>query len=85
MNQGLAKPRMRAMAVAVHLLVVSIVGGGVGPWVVGQLSDGLVGEHGDASIRYALLIVLAVSTVTAGVFYLLTSRTLRADLAEAIE
>jgi predicted MFS family arabinose efflux permease len=83
MNQGLARPRMRAMAVAVHLFVVSVVGGGIGPFLVGRLSDGLAAEWGDASIRHALLIVLGVGTLGAGIFYLFTSRTLRADLAEA--
>jgi MFS family permease len=83
MNQGLARPRMRAMAVAVHLFVVSVVGGDIGPFLVGRLSDGLAAEWGDASIRHALLIVLGVGTLGAGIFYLFTSRTLRADLAEA--
>jgi predicted MFS family arabinose efflux permease len=83
MNQGLAKPRMRAMAVAVHLFVVSIVGGGVGPWLVGRASDALRVTHGELGIRFALLGVFATGVVLAGVFYLLAARTLARDFEAA--
>ena len=83
MNQFLAKPRMRGMSVAIHLFVVSIVGGGVGPWAVGRLSDTLGADLGDEAIRYALLIVAATGAFLAGVFYLLAAKTLREDVERA--
>jgi predicted MFS family arabinose efflux permease len=83
MNQFLAKPRMRAMSVAIHLFVVSLLGGGLGPWVVGRLSDAFRPEYGEASIRYALLAVLAVGTVGAALSYLGTSRSLERGLERA--
>jgi MFS family permease len=83
MNQGLARPRMRAMAVAVHLFVVSIVGGGVGPWLVGRASDALRAAHGELGIRFALLGVFATGVAVAGVFYLLAARTLARDFETA--
>ncbi|MBW2267479.1 MAG: MFS transporter [Deltaproteobacteria bacterium] len=83
MNQFLAKPRMRAMSVAIHLFVVSIMGGGVGPWLVGRLSDTLAGDFGDLAIRYALLSVVAGGALIAGIFYLFASVTLRADVERA--
>ncbi len=85
MNQGLAKPRMRATAVALHLLVVGIVGGGISPWIVGELSDAFAAEQGAAGLRSALLIVVCTASALAGVFYLVASRWLRADLSSAEE
>jgi MFS family permease len=83
MNQGLAKPRMRAMAVAVHLFVVSIVGGGIGPWLVGRASDALRASQGELGIRFALLGVFAVGVTVAGFSYLLAARTLPRDFEAA--
>lgn len=39
--QGVAEPRMRAMAAAILLFVVNLLGAGVGPPVLGALSDQL--------------------------------------------
>jgi MFS family permease len=83
MNQGLARPRMRATAVALHLLVVGIVGGGAAPWLVGHLSDAFAAEQGTGSLRSALLFVVCASSALAGVGYLAASRRLREDLSSA--
>ena len=83
MNQALARPRMRAMAVAIHLFVVSIVGGGVGPWLVGRASDALRATQGELGIRFALLGVFAVGVSVAGIFYLLVARSLARDFEAA--
>ena len=83
MNQGLARPRMRATAVAVHLFVVSILGGGVGPWVVGMMNDAFQAEYGDAGIRQSLIWVQSVCLVLAGACYVLVSRTLARDMEGA--
>ncbi len=83
MNQGIAKPRMRATAVALHLLVVGIVGGGLSPWLVGHLSDAFTASDGPAALSSALLVVVCASSALAGVFYLVASRWLRADLSSA--
>jgi predicted MFS family arabinose efflux permease len=83
MNQGLAKPRMRATAVALHLLVVSIIGGGLAPWWVGHLSDAFAAEQGAEALRPALLIVACASGALAGVFYLVASVWVRDDLSSA--
>ena len=83
MNQGLARPRMRATAVAVHLFVVSILGGGVGPWVVGLMNDAFQAEYGDAGIRQSLIWVQCVGLLLAGGCYLLVARTLDRDMEGA--
>jgi len=83
MNQFLAKPRMRATSVAVQLLIVNLIGGVVGPWVVGRGSDALSGSSGELAIREALSATVAVATVLACLFYFATSLYLRRDVAEA--
>jgi MFS family permease len=83
LNQGLAPPRMRAMAAAIHLITVSLLGGGLGPWLVGRMNDALRVDHGDAGIRYSLLAMIGLGSACAGVFYLISSVTLRRDLEAA--
>ena len=74
---------MRATAVALHLLVVGIVGGGVSPYLVGHLSDSFAPTQGAAALGSALLIVVCTTSALAGVFYLVASRWLREDLSSA--
>ena len=85
MNQALAKPRMRAMSIAMHLFVVSIVGGGVGPWIIGRLNDSFQADYGDEGIRYSLLIVVCSACIVAALFYVLASRSYRENVAAAQE
>jgi predicted MFS family arabinose efflux permease len=75
--QSLVKPRMRAMMSAVALFAMNIVGFGIGPVLVGGLSD-LFG--GGENVRYALL-VFVVCMPWACVHYALAARTYRVDLA----
>src|SRR5262249_36544208 len=85
MNQGLARPRMRATAVALHLLVVGIVGGGLSPWLVGHLSDQFPAARGPAARRSGLLVGVCAASALAGAGYLVAARTLRRDFEAAGE
>jgi MFS family permease len=85
LNQGLARPRMRAMSAAIHLIAVSLVGGGLGPWLVGALNDALRPAYGELGIRYSLLVTIPLGSALAGLLYFATSLTLRRDLASASE
>ena len=49
---------MRAMASAILLFVINLIGLGLGPQGVGILSDLLAATSGSESLRYALLIVV---------------------------
>lgn len=80
--QGLARPDMRALASAIFLFIVNLVGMGLGPLIVGYLSDVLEPRFGVESIRYALLIMTA-GTLWATAHYLLAARTLPEDLDRA--
>lgn len=80
MSQGLARPAMRALVSAILLFVINLIGLGLGPLVVGVLSDALAPRYGVESVRYALLIVVAAGAAWSTVHYALAARTLRADL-----
>jgi len=79
MIQAMVKLRMRAMASAVLFLILNLIGLGLGPQVVGALSDLLTPSYGDEAVRYALLIV-SFSGLWAAIHYALAARTLEADL-----
>jgi predicted MFS family arabinose efflux permease len=52
---SVVRPRMRATAGAVSIFWQSVVGSGLGPVVVGVLSDAMAPTLGAQSLRYALL------------------------------
>lgn len=59
MIQTLVPPRMRAIAVGLLSVCVSLIGGGLGSLVAATLSDALRPKFGEDSLRYALLISCA--------------------------
>lgn len=81
-TQNLARPNLRAMAAAFSAAVHGLIGHGLGPLVVGDLSERLTPNHGPHAIRYALLFATLMPIASAVVFAL-AARTLRADLARA--
>jgi MFS family permease len=82
MSQGLATVRMRAVATSLVLFVQTLIGLGVGPLLVGFISDHLAPSVGRDSLRYGLVIVGLVN-LWAAVHYFRGARTLREDLALA--
>jgi len=80
LNQSLVPIRMRSVASAILLFIVNIIGLGLGPQLVGLLSDFFQEQHGVESLRYALLCLSLVNVWTA-LHYFLAARTLQKDLA----
>jgi hypothetical protein len=80
MAQGLARAHMRALVSAILLFIINLVGLGLGPQVVGMLSDALAPGWGIESVRYALLWVVLAGAAWSTLHYALAARTLRADL-----
>lgn len=74
--QSIVPVRMRALSVALSLLAANLIGLGLGPQLVGILSDLLRESLGDESLRYAML-VAGVANLLAGAAYLATGRWLR--------
>lgn len=54
--QQVVAPNMRAMAIAVTLLLSNLIGMGLGPFAVGAMSDLLAPRLGDESLRIALVV-----------------------------
>ncbi len=79
MTQALAKVRMRAVASAILLFILSLVGLGLGPQTVGVMSDLLAARYGDQSLRYALVLAGLVN-IGASLHFVRAGRTLRQDL-----
>lgn len=78
-TQGLVPLRMRAVAAAVLLFILNIIGLGAGPQAIGLLSDFLEPSYGQESLRYSLLILSFVN-VWAGYHYYLAGKYLKQDL-----
>ncbi len=84
-THGLVGLRMRATASAILFFILNIFGLGAGPWSVGLLSDFLEPSLGVESLRYAMLYLLPISMSLSGICFILASRYLRQDLADAPE
>jgi MFS family permease len=79
MTQAIATLRMRSVATSLLLLVQTLIGQGIGPWLAGFISDKLGPSMGRGSLRYSLVIVGLVN-VWAALHYLIGARALRNDL-----
>nr|WP_314441377.1 MFS transporter [uncultured Sphingomonas sp.] len=79
--QHLVEPSKRATASASFLLINNLIGLGVGPFLIGFISDELRATYGADSLRYAALAVLAFYLVAA-LLALVATRYLRRDWVE---
>ncbi len=79
--QNLLHPRMRATGTALLNTLYTLLGQGMGPLLVGWLSDRLAPELGDGNgLAYAMAITAAIY-LWAAAHYLLAGRHLKGDLA----
>ncbi len=85
MTHGLVGLRMRALASAILFFVLNLIGLGMGPWLVGFLSDQLAPSLGVESLRYAMLYTIPVAMLWSVCHFYLASRSLRDELAAAPE
>ena len=88
-TQNLVPLGMRAMAAAILLFVINIIGLGLGPQMVGIISDVINnfkfdGANDGTSLKYALLLACLVKFWSAAHYYL-ASKTLREDLDRVAE
>lgn len=75
--QDLVPPAMRAMASAVFIFILTIIGLGAGPQTVGILND-LIGTP--EAIRSSLLYTAVVMNLLSALYFWLTAKTLVQDL-----
>lgn len=81
-GQSVVRPRMRALASAILLVVLNLVGLGLGPLAVGAANDLLHDRLGDDAIRWSLLVMAGMGGLAAWPFAR-AARTLRAELDAA--
>ena len=81
MTQGLVTLRMRAVASAILLFMLNIIGMGLGPYFVGIASDLLAPNFAIHSLRYALCMAV-LANLWAATHYFLGAKTLRRDLGD---
>jgi MFS family permease len=80
--QRLVADEMRATTLAVVMLLANLIGMGVGPEVVGLLSDVFSPRLGSDSLRYAMLALFPVA-VWSAYHFLRAGKTVREDLSAA--
>jgi len=84
MMQRLVADETRATTVAVAMLLYNLVGMGIGPWLVGLLSDSLSPVIGSDSLRFGMLIMSLVAFWAAYHFWEV-GRTVTEDLCAVAE
>jgi MFS family permease len=77
--QRLVRENIRATSLAIVLLLSNLIGLGLGPQIVGILSDILEPSVGTDSLRYAMLSMTAAA-LCAAYFFWMASRTVKNDL-----
>ncbi len=59
--QSLAPIRLRALWASITLLVINLVGMGIGPTAVGLMSEAFKPHYGVESLRYAMIVMVALT------------------------
>jgi len=81
--QSLVALRMRAMASAVLLFALNLIGLGLGPQLVGIMNDLFEASAGSHAIRYSLL-VIGIGKAWGSLHSLLAARSIRVELDRAM-
>lgn len=84
-TQSLVRLRMRAVASAILLFILNIIGLGLGPQLTGILSDVLSQYFANDSMRYSLLIVVSVAYPWTALHFYIAGKSLSADLKRVDE
>lgn len=79
-THGLVDNRMRALSSAILFLVLNLLGLGLGPLVIGLMSDLLAPVYAVESLRYAMLITIPVVSIWGCVHLLLASKHIRREM-----
>ena len=79
--QNLMHPRMRATSYAVVNIAYSLIGAGVGPWLVGALSDHFSPGQGPAAGLMIALALTALLYLWAALHFFIARKSIREELA----
>lgn len=78
-THGMVSNQMRAVASAIYFLALNLIGMGLGPLVVGVLSDAIAPTYGMDSLRYALLFVAPIMLAWGALHFFLASSYIREE------
>ncbi|MCE7998299.1 MAG: MFS transporter [Rhodobiaceae bacterium] len=78
-TQGLVELKMRSVAAGILLFIINIIGLGLGPTLVGVVTDLLEPTYGQEALRYSLVIFTFVN-LWAAFHYYIAGKHLKADL-----
>jgi predicted MFS family arabinose efflux permease len=78
--QALAAPQMRAVAASVLLFSKALIGMGLGPLLIGIVSDRLAPAAGQQSLRFSLLLLVPLFNLWAAWHFFVAARHVGADL-----
>jgi hypothetical protein len=78
--QGISPLRMRATSLAILILINNIIGLGLGPLMVGIISDVYAPTMGVESLKYALLSATIPAGILSGISFILIARSVRQDM-----
>lgn len=81
--QNLAGLARRALAAACYMFVVNLVAMGLGPTIIGIVSDLTHARFGSDSLRYSLVGLICCANVISTTFFLLSAKSMNEDLASA--
>lgn len=84
MVQSLVVPGMRAMASAILFFILNMIGLGLGPVMVGVLSDAFASPFGADNLRYAMITTLMLG-MSGTVCFLIGARSLTTDLQQQLK
>ena len=68
---------MRAMVSAIFYLLINVIGLGIGPTLIGGISDALAPELGGGSLRSAMLIVIPAAGIWSAIHFFLAAKCLQ--------
>lgn len=78
----IVRPGLRGFMSAAMTFCVMVIGGGLGPMLLGAINDVMQQSYGSQSLRYTLLFVPITNVIAAG-FFIWAARTTDADVARA--
>ena len=80
-THSLVESRMRAQASAVVFLILNLIGLGLGPLLIGILSDILAPSFGTNSLRYSMMILISTALGWGLIHFMLAARTIKKDMS----
>ena len=79
-SHGLVGLRMRALTSAIFFFFINLIGLGLGPLIVGSLSDSFAAGDVANPLAIAMLLTGCTASLWGGMHYLLAARSIQADL-----